>query len=622
MADATKYVPIAGTNVSSILKTRKTVAAAYSFILAFVAFTVFLAFSPSSNASSPWFTNIFSPTSTTDGSYKPQIPNIFSLLFPNTTSPSNSSDPLHNNTHSFRSTNATSLSPYPKTALESQTLKQTSLENRTQTTLVNSTQHAVPVPTTNQTTDSHAPSLEVKSPPFLASKEPPGAVKNQTFNSDEAKSASTNQTTNATATATATNVSVSFPVQNVPNLNTSSNSSVKVDLVKGTIVSNDNYTASLARKQNNGKDHAKGNDESMESLMKCDFFDGEWVKDDAYPLYKPDSCSLIDEQFNCIRNGRPDKDYQKYKWKPKGCTLPRLDAHRMLQLLRGKRLVFVGDSLNRNMWESLICILRNAVKNKHNVYEVNGRVNFRGEAAYSFVFEDYHFSVELFVSPFLVQEGEMTDKNGTKKETLRLDLVGKSSSQYKDADILVFNTGHWWTHDKTSKGQDYYQEGNHVYSELNVLEAFRRALTTWSRWVDANINPSKTTVFFRGYSASHFSGGQWNSGGQCDSETDPIDNEKYLTEYPDKMKVLEKVLKNMKTRVTYQNITRMTDFRKDGHPSIYRKQNLSPEELKSPLRFQDCSHWCLPGVPDLWNEILYAELLLREYRNQHEQKKA
>jgi len=65
----------------------------------------------------------------------------------------------------------------------------------------------------------------------------------------------------------------------------------------------------------------------------------------------------------------------------------------------------------------------------------------------------------------------------------------------------------------------------------------------------------------------------------------------------------------------------MTDFRKDGHPSIYRKQNLTPEERKSPLRYQDCSHWCLPGVPDIWNEILYAELLMREYRNQHEQKK-
>ncbi|ESW34334.1 hypothetical protein PHAVU_001G143600 [Phaseolus vulgaris] len=632
MADATKYVPIGGTNLStdlktlsSVLKTRKTVAFAYAFIIAFVAFTVFLAFSPSPNASSPWFTNIFSSTSSPDGSFKPQIPAIFSLLFPNTSSPSNSSDPLPNNTNTSRSANinATASSPHLNTTLETQTLKATSFLNRTQTSDVSS-QDAVPFPTTNQTTNSHAPSLEAKSSPPLVAKETSGVVKNQTFNSAEVKATTTNQTTNATAPATpatsATNVSVSFPVQEVPHQNSSSNSSVKADSVKG-VASNDNYTASLARKHINGKSHAKGNDESMESLMKCDFFDGKWVKDGSYPLYKPGSCSLVDEQFNCIRNGRPDKEYLTYKWKPKGCSLPRLNAHRMLELLRGKKLVFVGDSLNRNMWESLICILKSAVKDKKKVYEANGRVHFRGEASYSFIFKDYHFSVELFVSPFLVQEGEMTDKNGTKKETLRLDLVGQSSSQYKDADIIIFNTGHWWTHDKTSKGQDYYQEGSHVYSELNVLEAFRRALTTWSRWVDANINPSKTVVFFRGYSASHFSGGQWNSGGQCDSETDPIDNEKYLTQYPDKMIVLEKVLKNMKNRVIYQNVTRMTDFRKDGHPSIYRKQNLSPEERKSPLRYQDCSHWCLPGVPDIWNEILYAELLMREYRNQLEQKK-
>lgn len=52
--------------------------------------------------------------------------------------------------------------------------------------------------------------------------------------------------------------------------------------------------------------------------------------------------------------------------------------------------------------------------------------------------------------------------------------------------------------------KDYYQEGNRVYSELDVHDAYRRALNTWAKWVDSNVDPKKTTVFFRGYSASHF----------------------------------------------------------------------------------------------------------------------
>ena len=59
----------------------------------------------------------------------------------------------------------------------------------------------------------------------------------------------------------------------------------------------------------------------------------------------------------------------------------------MLDMLRGKRLVFVGDSLNRNMWESLVCILKGSVKDRSKVFEANGRHHFRGEASYSFVFK-------------------------------------------------------------------------------------------------------------------------------------------------------------------------------------------------------------------------------------------
>lgn len=70
-----------------------------------------------------------------------------------------------------------------------------------------------------------------------------------------------------------------------------------------------------------------------------------------------------------------------------GTVICRLDGGVLLNLLRGKRLVFVGDSLNRNMWESLVCILRNSVKDLTRVYEANGRHHFRGEASYSFIFK-------------------------------------------------------------------------------------------------------------------------------------------------------------------------------------------------------------------------------------------
>ena len=46
----------------------------------------------------------------------------------------------------------------------------------------------------------------------------------------------------------------------------------------------------------------------------------------------------------------------------------------------------------------------------------------------------------------------MYEGNEIKKEVLRLELIEISGSKYKEANIVVFNIGHWWTHEKTSKG--------------------------------------------------------------------------------------------------------------------------------------------------------------------------
>ncbi|GMI87766.1 TRICHOME BIREFRINGENCE-LIKE 2 [Hibiscus trionum] len=386
-------------------------------------------------------------------------------------------------------------------------------------------------------------------------------------------------------------------------------------------VKNETLVVGIANANNEGSSSNKegnvGEDKAMEpkdpgadgSFEACDFFDGRWVRNGrSKPYYRPGSCPYIDKDFDCRRNGRPDNGYIKWKWQPNGCDIPRLNATDFLEKLRGKRLVYIGDSLNRNMWESMVCILRRSVKKKKRVYEISGRSDFKKKGIYAFRFEDYNCSVDFVAAPFLVKESSFKRENGS-IETLRLDLMDPATSMYRDADLMVFNTGHWWTHEKTSKGEDYYQEGDHVYPRLKVLKAYQKALSTWSRWVDKNVDSSRTQVFFRGYSVTHFWGGQWNSGGQCHQETEPIANKTYLTNYPSKMRALEHVLEKTNTPVIYLNVSRLTDYRKDAHPSIYRREYKTEEERNRAVGAQDCSHWCLPGVPDTWNELLYASLL-------------
>jgi hypothetical protein len=63
----------------------------------------------------------------------------------------------------------------------------------------------------------------------------------------------------------------------------------------------------------------------LNQAQGCDFSQGQWVVDDSYyPLYDASSdCPFIVQGFDCLRNGRTDQDYLKYRWKPSACDLPR-----------------------------------------------------------------------------------------------------------------------------------------------------------------------------------------------------------------------------------------------------------------------------------------------------------
>ncbi|KAK8299795.1 hypothetical protein V6Z11_D05G341500 [Gossypium hirsutum] len=300
--------------------------------------------------------------------------------------------------------------------------------------------------------------------------------------------------------------------------------------------------------------------ESDDLVAKCNVFYGKWIPDESYPLYNASQCPFAERGFDCVVNGRRDRGYQKWRWQPKNCEIPRFNVQEILGKLHGKRIVFVGDSLSRTQWESMICLL---------------------------------------MQVFLVQPGS-APRHAPKrvKSTVKLDKLDDMSKEWVDSDFLIFNSGHWWTPTKLFDMGCYFQAGRSLKLGMGIASAFRTALETWVSWVESSVNRNRTRVFFRTFESSHWIGRNRNS---CKVTRRPW----LKTKGRDHSRISDiiiDVVKKMTTPVTVLHVTPMGAFRSDAHVGTWSdKQSVA-----------DCSHWCLPGVPDTWNEILLSMMLSKD----------
>ncbi|KAF0907331.1 hypothetical protein E2562_015831 [Oryza meyeriana var. granulata] len=344
------------------------------------------------------------------------------------------------------------------------------------------------------------------------------------------------------------------------------------------------------------------------------FVDGEWMRDDERrPLYEPWRCPFIDEGFRCRENGRPDDAFAKWRWQPRHCTLPRFDAENLLEKLRNRRLVFVGDSIGRNQWESMLCMLATAVAgdDKASIYEEKGSPITKHKGVLSFRFRDYNCTVEHYRSPYLVRRGR-PPRRAPKHvgSTLQLDAMDSRAHRWKDADVVVFNTGHWWSHERLQQLHCYFQVGKKLRLDMSVEAAYQRAMSTLSSWVHREVSSHKSLVIFRTYSPAH---PRASNSGSCALETTPELNSSRISlhRWPGMWNPAFEPSKSgtaAAAKLHVLNVTLMAAQRRDGHPSVY---NVAPAARMPAGQRADCSHWCLPGVPDAWNELLYAVILKR-----------
>ncbi|KAL8235440.1 hypothetical protein R6Q59_021540 [Mikania micrantha] len=322
-------------------------------------------------------------------------------------------------------------------------------------------------------------------------------------------------------------------------------------------------------------------------VIRCDVFQGSWVVDHSYPLYNASICPFVGKEFDCLKNKRPDQQYLHYRWQPHACSLSRFNGSNLLEKLRDKTIMFVGDSLSKNNWLSLLCMIHSSVPSAQYSVKMHGAT---GMTTYTFM--DYGAKVIYHHSLYLVDI--IKEKNG---RVMKLDSI-TSGKQWLGVDYLVFNTWHWWSRRGPSRPFDFIQDGDKIYEDMDRLVAFGKAIHTWGRWVDDNIDPLKSKVFFQGISPTHYNGTSWGEpkAQACMGQKAPVPGSTYPGTTPAALTVLKKELKTIKKPVTLLDITNLSLLRKDGHPSKYGLGKMSG---------RDCSHWCLAGVPDTWNVLLY-----------------
>ncbi|KAL2898335.1 Protein trichome birefringence-like 37 [Bienertia sinuspersici] len=119
---------------------------------------------------------------------------------------------------------------------------------------------------------------------------------------------------------------------------------------------------------------------------------------------------------------------------------------------------------------------------------------------------------------------------------------------WRDADILIFNTWLWWyRRGPRQPGQDW--------NEPEVKD--------------------------------------------CSKETTPIKGSSNPSATPEALEVVKQVISSMNKPVYLLDITALSQLRKDGHPSSYNG-----------FKGLDCTHWCIAGLPDTWNQLLYSALVM------------
>ncbi|TKW20919.1 hypothetical protein SEVIR_4G196700v4 [Setaria viridis] len=361
----------------------------------------------------------------------------------------------------------------------------------------------------------------------------------------------------------------------------------------------------------------------------CDLTRGQWVRDPAArPYYTNATCAFIEGYQNCMKHGRPSLEFLRWRWRPEGAGcgdgVPgrRFDAVRFLRLVRGKSILFVGDSLASSHVRSLVCTLS----------QVDGSPERSSSGGFErWRFPAHGFTVAFFWTPFQVRwrltrgppEPVGPDRQGevfAGPSDLHLDEPDpRWAAAARDHDVVVMSASHWF-----ARPAVYYRGGRvagchgcgaaalaNATALIKPEQAQRAAFRTVLRAL-AGMEGFRGTAILRTVAPTHYENGGWFDGGEC-TATKPVDPEdpveiaepegEFYRAQVEEFAAAEEDARRNGVRLRLMDVTKMMLRRPDGHPDRYGHGAGEHEGFDI-----DCLHWCLPGPIDVWNDLLFQIL--------------
>lgn len=338
----------------------------------------------------------------------------------------------------------------------------------------------------------------------------------------------------------------------------------------------------------------------------CNYGKGKWIPADNRPLYSGFGCKQwLSGMWACRLTQRTDFEYEKLKWQPKDCNIDDFTGPNFLKRMQNKTLAFVGDSLGRQQFQSLMCMVTGGeeMADVEDVGAEYGLIKAHGSTrpdGWAYRFPTTNTTILYYWSASLCDLQPVDPTTHTTDYAMHLDRPPSFLQRFlHKIDVLVLNTGHHWNRGKLNANKwIMYVDGkpntNRRIADIGGAKNF--TIHSVVRWIDSELPKYPgLKVFLRSISPRHFFNGEWNTGGTCDSTT-PGALEVVQDESSDP--IAAGAVKG--TNVKLLDITGLSLVREEGHISRF--------SIRAAPGMQDCLHWCLPGVPDTWNEILFAQI--------------